>query len=179
MDHIDEKIRLEFEDLKDFLNSVGIITETVPRGGGFDAETMLVCLPSVHGLPDMTEDMEEGSLHLASACFLLPDEGEKEPAITKYLSFYSQIHASLNGMDETDILRLINRMNRTVRIGHYFYGEVSGEENRMIQYRAMVSGDAQEPLDGGLVADAVFEMGVAYDLMLEAVEQERASAVQD
>lgn len=41
----------------------------------------------------------------------------------------------------------------------------------MLQYRVMVSGAEDQPLDEGVVADALLEMGVGYDIALHTFER--------
>ena len=46
-----------------------------------------------------------------------------------------------------------------------------GKEEEMLQYRVMVSGAEDQPLDEGTVADALLEMGVGYDIALHTFQR--------
>ena len=77
----------------------------------------------------------------------------------------------MSSFERTEILENINQLNRNVRMGHYFYGPADGKEEEMLQYRVMVSGAEDQPLDEGVVADALLEMGVGYDIALHTFQR--------
>ena len=111
----------------------------------------------------------EADLHLAAG--YLMDLDDTDQRLCKYLLFYSQIIVDLSSFERTEILENINQLNRNVRMGHYFYGPADGKEEEMLQYRVMVSGAEDQPLDEGVVADALLEMGVGYDIALHTFER--------
>ena len=117
---IEEKTE-EFERLKEFLDSVEIAAEILPPGKLTEEPSLLVCLPSVEDAGREGEIRPE-ELHVAAGYFLNLDDTEQR--LTKYLIFYTQIEAEFSSMSDLEILTLINQLNRTVRVGHYFYGKV-------------------------------------------------------
>lgn len=163
-----EKIE-EFEQLKEFLGSLEIAAEIIPQGDMFGATSLLIALP---GSEDVNEELNVDNiakLHMASASFVEWDEDDSQ--ITKQLLLYTQIPVDVTGVDELSLLRLINEMNRTVRIGHYFYDHVMMKEEKMVQYRMVVTGVVEEPLDGAIVADALLEMGLGFNIMKDELEE--------
>lgn len=66
----------------------------------------------------------------------------------------------------------MNFMNRTSRVGHYFYSPAEEGQEPLVQYRATVTGVSGEPFDAGVVADTILEMGMGYDLMKEMLLKE-------
>ena len=99
----------------------------------------------------------------------LDDTGK---SLARYLIFYSQIRVKLENPDEQRILKMVNFMNRTSRVGHYFYGPAEEGQEPLVQYRATVTGVSGEPFDAGVVADTILEMGMGYDLMKEMLLKE-------
>ena len=99
----------------------------------------------------------------------LDDTGK---SLARYLIFYSQIRVKLENPDEQCILKMVNFMNRTSRVGHYFYGSAEEGQEPLVQYRATVTGVSGEPFDAGVVADTILEMGMGYDLMKEMLLKE-------
>ena len=165
----DEQQKLEeLEYLRDFLNDIEIASEVIPRNQMLEESTLLVCLPSVEEVMEGAEVVPE-KMHVATAYVLDLDEAEKR--LAKYLLFYTQIKADISAMNATEVILLLNDLNRTVRVGNYFYGDVDGEELPMVQYRATITGVEGEYFDGGLVADIILEMGVAYDMAKNALQQ--------
>lgn len=170
MAYSDEEKRDELKRLADFLDSVEIAAEVIEKGAYAEDISLLISLPSVEDLKNITEEEAAERLHLASGHLV----DIEEPEIIKYLSLYTQVRADLTGLDELSLLRLMNRMNQGVRVGHFFYGEAE-PGNYMVQYRASVTGAAEEPLDEGVVANAVLEMGIGYDSMKDALMRLRES----
>ena len=158
----------EFERLKDFLESLDMAAEILPKGNVLDDIILLVSLPSIEEYPDDRE-ATEADLHLAAG--YLMDLDDTDQRLCKYLLFYSQIIVDLSSFERTEILENINQLNRNVRMGHYFYGPADGKEEEMLQYRVMVSGAEDQPLDEGVVADALLEMGVGYDIALHTFQR--------
>lgn len=170
MAYRDEEKRTELERIAAFLGSVEIPAQVLAKGPYVPESSLLICLPSAEEFAEeLTEENAQELLHMATGN--LVDVGEAGSPIAKYLSLYSQIRADLAGLEELDILRLINEMNRAIPVGHFFYGEENGQ--MMIQYRAAIMGDAAEPFEEGIVANAILEMGIGYDRMKEAVEERR------
>ena len=167
MAYSEKEKRKELGRLADFLNSVEIAAQVVEKGPYAQESSLLLCLPSAETPEGLTEENAPQLLHLATAN--LVDLEDPEPKIVKYLSLYSQVKTDLTGLEELEILRLLNHLNRAVRVGHFFYGEENGQ--RMVQYRAAVMGDAEKPLDEGVVANAAMEMGIGYDQMKDALEE--------
>ena len=168
MSYTDQEKMQEFERLKDFLESLDMAAEILPKGNVLDDIILLVSLPSIEEYPDDRE-ATEADLHLAAG--YLMDLDDTDQRLCKYLLFYSQIIVDLSGFERTEILENINQLNRNVRMGHYFYGPADGTEEEMLQYRVMVSGAEDQPLDEGVVADALLEMGVGYDIALHTFER--------
>ena len=168
MSYTDQEKMQEFERLKDFLESLDMAAEILPKGNVLDDIILLVSLPSIEEYPDDRE-ATEADLHLAAG--YLMDLDDTDQRLCKYLLFYSQIIVDLSGFERTEILENINQLNRNVRMGHYFYGPADGKEEEMLQYRVMVSGAEDQPLDEGVVADALLEMGVGYDIALHTFQR--------
>ncbi|MBS6397846.1 MAG: hypothetical protein KH452_11975 [Clostridiales bacterium] len=169
MRYSEKEKRKELEVISEFLDSVEIASEIVPKGKLFSDVSLLVCLPSIEELPDEIETASMEQVHLASLCF--GDLDEEDQRISKYLSFYSQIHTEMKTLDEETVLRLVNQMNQRVRFGHYFYGEVEGSEEKLVQYRATLVCAAEDQMDESVVANMILEMGVGYDMMKEALKE--------
>lgn len=168
MSYTDQEKMQEFERLKDFLESLDLAAEILPKGNVLDDIILLVSLPSIEEYPSDRETTE-ADLHLAAG--YLMDLDDTDQRLCKYLLFYSQIIVDLSGFERTEILENINQLNRNVRMGHYFYGPADGKEEEMLQYRVMVSGAEDQPLDEGVVADALLEMGVGYDIALHTFQR--------
>ena len=168
MSYTDQEKMQEFERLKDFLESLDMAAEILPKGNVLDDIVLLVSLPSIEEYPDDRE-ATEADLHLAAG--YLMDLDDTDQRLCKYLLFYSQIIVDLSSFERTEILENINQLNRNVRMGHYFYGPTDGKEEEMLQYRVMVSGAEDQPLDEGIVADALLEMGVGYDIALHTFQR--------
>lgn len=168
MSYTDQEKMQEFERLKDFLESLDLAAEILPKGNVLDDIILLVSLPSIEEYPSDRE-ATEADLHLAAG--YLMDLDDTDQRLCKYLLFYSQIIVDLSGFERTEILENINQLNRNVRMGHYFYGPADGKEEEMLQYRVMVSGAEDQPLDEGVVADALLEMGVGYDIALHTFQR--------
>ena len=137
MDTIGKKIR-DLEQLKKELEELDLAAEVLTPGRLAEDATLLVCLPSVDEVPDDLDDIESEDLHLASG--MLVDLDDTGKSFARYLIFYSQIRVKLENPDEQRILKMVNFMNRTSRVGHYFYGRrragaagaVSGNSDRGI-----------------------------------------------
>ena len=136
MDTIGKKIR-DLEQLKKELEELDLAAEVLTPGTLAEDATLLVCLPSVDEVPDDLDDIESEDLHLASGMLVELDDTGK--SLARYLIFYSQIRVKLENPDEQRILKMVNFMNRTSRVGHYFYGPaeaagaVSGDRDRGIR----------------------------------------------
>ena len=162
-----EKKREEFQKLKDFLDEVEIVAEIAEKGKLFEDTVLLVSLPTAE---ELTEDREltEEELHLAAGYLMEPEE--KERRLTRYLMFYTRIYADLSELTRAEVLSMVNELNRKVRIGNYFLGPMDGGEEA-VQYRIMMAGIPGEPVDEGLVADTLLEMGNAYDVAAGALKK--------
>ena len=117
MDTIEKKIR-DLEQLKKELEELDLAAEVLTPGTIAEDATLLVCLPSVDEVPDDLDDIESEDLHLASG--MLVDLDDTGKSLARYLIFYSQIRVKLENPDEQCILKMVNFMNRTSRVGHYF-----------------------------------------------------------
>lgn len=169
MKFTETEILEELTNIAGFLEEVDIAAQVVPKGPLLDQPSLLISLPSMENFPEDFRDVEIGHLHLASAS--LSDLSEGDIRVCRCLSIYSRVYAQRKEKDEFKILRLVNRMNQTVPVGHFFYGETEGEEEPMVQYRALLVGAEEKPFDVAAVAGAVMEMGIAYDLMKDALEE--------
>lgn len=160
-----EKIE-EFQRLRDFLDSVEIAAEVVPKSSLSEEPTLLVCLPGGEEIAEEEEPTVE-KLHVAAGYLL--DFDETEQRLAKYLLFYTQIAVDLSAMKVEEVLLLLNELNRTVRVGHYFLGSPEKNGPQIVQYRATVTGVDGEPFDEGIVADTILEMGVGYETAKDAL----------
>lgn len=160
-----EKIQ-ELKMIRDFLNEVEIASEVLEKGKVAEETSIVVCLPSVEDAMEGDEVNPE-KLHVASGYLL--DLDDTQQRLAKYLMFYTQIKADISAMTTAEVLLLLNELNRTVRVGHYFLGNVEDEEMPVVQYRATVTGAIGEPFDQGIVADTIIEMGVAFDSVSEVL----------
>ena len=152
------------------LEELDLAAEVLTPGRLAEDAALLVCLPSVDEVPDDLDDIESEDLHLASG--MLVDLDDTGKSLARYLIFFSQIRVKLENPDEQCILKMVNFMNRTSRVGHYFYGSAEEGQEPLVQYRATVTGVSGEPFDAGVVADTVLEMGMGYDLMKEMLLKE-------
>lgn len=168
MAYSDEEKKEELERLVDFLDSVEIAAQVISKGVYAEDVSLLISLPTIEDQDGVTEENAHELLHLATAN--LVDFDDPQQQVVKYLSLYAQVKADFAGVDEADILRLLNEMNRSVRVGHFFYGGEEEVQNQ-VQYRAAVMGGADEYLDEGVVANVILEMGVGYDMMKDALEE--------
>lgn len=164
----EKEIREELQRIADFLDSVDVAAEVLPKGPMVAETSLLVSLPTIEPYPEEEEQVEIQHLHLAS--MNLVDLSDSDEKISKYLSIYAPVYADTKGKSEGEILRIVNEMNQSVRVGHFFYGEMEDATGCMVQYRAALMGSADEPLDEAVVAEAVLEMGIGYDRMKEALE---------
>ncbi len=167
MSYTDQEKMQEFERLKGFLENLDLAVEILPKGKVLDDIILLVSLPSIEKFPEDRE-VTEADLHLAAGYLMDLDDTDKR--LCKYLLFYSQIIVDLSGFSRLEILETVNELNRNVRVGHYFYGPAEGKGEDMLQYRVMVTGTDDGPMDEGVVADALLEMGAGYDIALRAFE---------
>lgn len=168
----EQEILAEFEHLSEYLNDVEIVAEVLPKGKIAEETSLLVCLPGAEsGTDDGTDedDLNPENMHVASGCLLDLSEGENR--LAKYLMLYTQIPVDISAMTAAEVVLLLNELNRTVRVGHYFLGAVEGEETPVVQYRATVTGAEGEHLDGGVVADTIVEMGSGYEVAKTALLQ--------
>lgn len=155
----------EFTRLRDFLESVEVAAEVLPKGELSEETTLLVCLPGTEELKE-DEEVTAESLHVAAGYFL--DLSDSEERLAKYLLFYTQIPADISSMEMIEVLSLLNELNCKVRIGHYFLGKAVESDDLKVHYRATVTGVEQQPFDEGIVADTILEMGVGYEVAMEA-----------
>lgn len=160
MAYTEEEKKEELKRLAEFLNSVEIPAEVLEKGPYAAAVSLLISLPTVEDQADLTEENAAEKLHLATAHLV----DLEEPAMVKYLSLYTQVRADAGVLSESELLSLINEINQGVRVGHFYCSRVETGE-RMVQYRASVMGAAELPLDEGVAASAVLEMGIGYDHM--------------
>jgi hypothetical protein len=164
----EKEIREELQRIADFLDSVDVAAKVLLKGAQVPETSLLVSLPTAFAFPEEESQAEIEDLHLAS--MNLVDLSDSEEKISKYLSIYAPVYADHGEKSECEILRLVNEMNQSVRIGHFFYAEMEDGEGSMVQYRAELMGPADEPLDEAVVAEVVLEMGIGYDRMKEALE---------
>jgi len=162
-----EKIA-EYEYLRDFLDEVEIAAEVLPKGKVAEESALLVCLPTVEDIID-GENVDPEKMHVASAYLL--DLDDTEMRLAKYLLLYAQIQVDISEMNTAEVLLLLNELNRTIRVGHYFLSKVEDVAVPMVQYRATVMAPEGEHFDGAIVADTILEMGVGYDIVKEALMQ--------
>lgn len=166
----EEKIEEELNYIRDFLEDFEIAAEVLPKGKLIDQTTLMICLPSVEDEEDEEEEeIDYRKLHIAYAYML--DLAEEEERLAKYLLIYTHVRVDSTDLSEEEMLSLLNDLNAVVRIGHFFYGEVEGEEQPVVQYRMMVAGAVDQPFDEGIVADAILEMGVGYDMAKEMIRR--------
>lgn len=165
MAYTDQEKMEEFTRLRDFLESVEVAAEVIPKGELSEETTLLVCLPGTEPWEEEEEPTVE-NLHVAAGYFLDLDDSEER--LAKYLLFYTQIPADLSAMEVSEVLALINELNSTARVGHYFLGKAEENQPLQVHYRATVTGVDQQPFDEGIVADTILEMGVGYEVAKEA-----------
>lgn len=158
----------ELEYLRDFLNEVEIASEVLPKSEIADEDILLVCLPSVEDAME-GDDVNPEKMHVVSGYLL--DLASGENRLAKYLLLYTVINADISAMTAAEVVLLLNELNRTVRVGHYFLGAVEGGDVPMVQYRATVAGAEGEHFDGGVVADTIVEMGIGYDIVQKSLLQ--------
>jgi len=115
------------------------------------------------------ENVDPEKMHVASAYLL--DLDDTEMRLAKYLLLYAQIQVDISEMNTAEVLLLLNELNRTIRVGHYFLSKVEDVAVPMVQYRATVMAPEGEHFDGAIVADTILEMGVGYDIVKEALMQ--------
>ena len=175
----EEKITEELNYIRDFLEEFEIAAEVLPKSKLIEQTSLLICLPSVE---DEEDDEEEGEidyskLHIAYAYLL--DFADTEKRLAKYLLLYTHVRVDASAMSTEEMLALLNDLNAVVRVGHFFYGEVEGEEHPVVQYRALVTGAVDQPFDEGIVADAILEMGVGYDTAKEMIRRANEECKKD
>ena len=117
MSYTDQEKMQEFERLKDFLESLDLAAEILPKGNVLDDIILLVSLPSIEEYPSDRE-ATEADLHLAAG--YLMDLDDTDQRLCKYLLFYSQIIVDLSSFERTEILENINQLNRNVRMDIIF-----------------------------------------------------------
>ena len=150
----------ELQRLRDFLDEVEIAAEVLPKGTFGDEIVMVVALPT-HDEEFNAEEFSPDQIDAASIMMLDLDDNEKR--LAKYLLIYTQIDVDLSKMTVAEAILLLNDLNRTVRIGHYFLAEKEEGGPQVVHYRATVAGVEEEPFDEGIVADAILEMAIGYD----------------
>ena len=96
MSYTDQEKMQEFERLKDFLESLDMAAEILPKGNVLDDIILLVSLPSIEEYPDDRE-ATEADLHLAAG--YLMDLDDTDQRLCKYLLFYSQIIVDLSSFE--------------------------------------------------------------------------------
>ena len=106
MSYTDQEKMQEFERLKDFLESLDMAAEILPKGNVLDDIILLVSLPSIEEYPDDRE-ATEADLHLAAG--YLMDLDDTDQRLCKYLLFYSQIIVDLSSFERTEILENIDQ----------------------------------------------------------------------
>ena len=158
----------EFHRLKEFLDSIEVAAEVIPKSENVEDVTLLVCLPDGSEIPEDHELTYE-DLHMAAGYLLDLDDAEER--LAKYMMFYSQISADMSSMTMAEVVLLLNEMNRTVRVGHYFLGQSEKNEPMMVHYRATVMCPGDESFDEGVVADTLLEMGVGYEAARQMIIQ--------
>lgn len=166
MAYTEEEKKEELKRLAEFLDSVEIPAEVLDKGPYAADVSLLISLPTVEDQADLTGKNASEKLHLATANLV----DLEEPETVKYLSLYTQVRTDTGNLPESELLRLINEINQRVRVGHFYCSRIETGE-RVVQYRASVMGAAQEPLDEGVTANAVLEMGIGYDHMKAALEE--------
>lgn len=171
MAYTEEAKKEELERLAEFLNSVDIPAEVLDKGPYAAEISLLISLPTVEDQEDLTEENAAEKLHLATANLV----DLEEPETVKYLSLYTQVRTDTGRLSEQRILQLINEINQMVRVGHFYCSRMETGE-QMIQYRASVMGAPGVPLDEGVTASVVLEMGIGYDHMKAAVKERSEAA---
>lgn len=157
----DQDRREEFENLKEYFEEVDIISQIIDKKEPYNQACMLIALPTSDDTIWESEEMPEDP-HLATA--YLMQLGEEENQLTKYMMLYFQVAVDLTDVSEIEILRLINKANRTLSVGHFFYSEdVQGVLS--VQYKVLVGSASDQYTDIAVVCEHIWAMGDFYDQM--------------
>lgn len=160
---ITEKDRIqEFENIKSILQEVDVAAEVLKKGSNLEQSCMVISMPTA--VEEWKEEFQE-DLHVASA--YLTQLGEDEEQLTKYLVIYMPIQVDVSGVDELTILKFVNDSNMQMPVGTCFYCEDPKDGRMLVQVKWSVGGRVDELLDEGVICEAVYELGYAYDMLKE------------
>lgn len=167
MSLITEKDRIkEFENIKEILSRLDIAAEILKAGERLEESCLLLSMPT--NMEDWRAEFEE-DLHLATG--YLVQMGEEEEQQTKYLMLYMPIQVDLSGCDELEILRFANKTNETLPVGTCFCKEDEESGRMLLQIKCIIGGYVDEFLDEGVVCEAVYELGYAYDRLKQELQE--------
>ena len=152
----------EFEHIKEFLDALDVAADIAETGADQGQTCLLISLPTE--IENWKEEYQT-DLHLATGyLFQLSDD---EDQLTKYLMLYMPVKVDLRDVDELELLRLVNELNRKMRIGTCFYGTEENTGRVLLQVKWLIGGRVDVFLDEGVVCEAVFELGALYDQLKE------------
>lgn len=163
----------ELQEICDFLIELDFDASVLPKGPWADQDCLIVELPTEEG-PVWEEEDEEPPEDLPIAAgYLAQLDPDSEDQLTKYLMLYFVMPKDLKQLDEGMILRTLNDRNRCLRMGSFFYGEIQGKNGpeMHIHYRLAIGASTDGGFDEGVVGEAIIEMGMYYDMMLDSLKQ--------
>ena len=169
MSYTDQEKMQEFERLKDFLESLDLAAEILPKGNVLDDIILLVSLPSIRRIFPSDREATEADLHLAAG--YLMDLDDTDQRLCKYLLFYSQIIVDLAALTSRDSGEHQSaESERSYGTLFLWTGRWKRRGNAAVPGHGS-PGQEDQPLDEGTVADALLEMGVGYDIALHTFQR--------
>lgn len=169
MAFITRKERIDIlNGIKDFLNDIDITTEVVDTKAKNDPPMLIAFMEtsdeSVWAGDELPEDPHAASIQVLQ----FGKEGDDDDDLfTKYLLMYFEIMVPLEDISELEVLRLINKVNASLPIGHFFYSQEPGDDAPAVHFKAMIGADTDEEFDEGVVGETIITMGIIYDDMKE------------
>lgn len=151
--------------VRDFLNELDFAAALLPDGPWADQKGLILLLPTDAEMDWKEDELPEDAPY--AAAYLMQLDQEEENQMTKYLLFYFMLPQKIEDRVAGQALELVNRMNQQIRMGCFYLGKDQVSEEKCIQYRLTVGNAADAPWDEGVIGEALIEMGLYYDLMLE------------
>ncbi len=158
----------EIMKIQEMLDELEFGAAILPPGQWADETGLLIDLPTDEEFDWEGEDFPENA-HVAVA-YLLQLDNESEAQLTKYLlfSFINQLKGKT--ADELQLLRIVNGMNRQIRMGSFFM-EKAEDGEQIVHYRLTVAASTDDVWDEGVLGEAIIEMSLYYDMMQEELDQ--------
>lgn len=154
--------------IKDFLNDIDITTEIIDTQDENDPPLLLAFMEtsdeSVWAGEELPDDPHAASIQVIQ---FAKENDADEDVFTKYLLLYFEVIVSLEGVDEISVLKLINDVNSSIPIGHFFYSQESGDSSPAVHFKATIGADTDEEFDEGVIGETIITMGIIYDDMKE------------